>query len=372
MQPADPLEAVAHPDPYPYYAALARERPFYHDDRLGLWVAAGPQAIRAVLTCPAARVRPPGEPVPAALGAGPAAQMFGRFIRMNDGAVHERLKPMLTAYLTQRTAADLAEPAWPAIGNDPAQVDRYLYQAPVHAQACLMGLPDEVAASCAREIEAFMAACRPGADAAAVARADQAAQALQARMLAHLRAARGDAALGVLRRLALAGGVEADALAANLTGLLLQSCEAGAGLLGNALVHAGRLSPAAAAAAPDLLHTCVEIVTHVARHDPPLHNTRRFLAAPATLLGQSVPAGAGILVVLAAAHALAEGAWPWTFGAERHACPGRTSALLHAAQALAHALRHGVDAPALARRVRYRPLPNARVPRFHFPPGDTP
>ncbi|PAX92997.1 cytochrome, partial [Bordetella pertussis] len=25
MQPADPLEAVAHPDPYPYYAALARE-----------------------------------------------------------------------------------------------------------------------------------------------------------------------------------------------------------------------------------------------------------------------------------------------------------------------------------------------------------
>lgn len=60
MQPADPLEAVAHPDPYPYYAALARERPFYHDDRLGLWVAAGPQAIRAVLTCPAARVRRPG------------------------------------------------------------------------------------------------------------------------------------------------------------------------------------------------------------------------------------------------------------------------------------------------------------------------
>ncbi|CPM25794.1 cytochrome p450 oxidoreductase [Bordetella pertussis] len=188
-------------------------------------------------------------------------------------------------------------------------------------------------------------------------------------MLAHLRAARGDAALGVLRRLALAGGVEADALAANLAGLLLQSCEAGAGLLDNALVHAGRLSPAAA---PDLLHTCVEIVTHVARHDPPLHNTRRFLAAPATLLGQSAPAGAGILVVLAAAHALAEGAWPWTFGAERHACPGRTPALLHAAQALAHALRHGVDAPALARCVRYRPLPNARVPRFHFPPGDTP
>lgn len=76
MQPADPLEAVAHPDPYPYYAALARERPFYHDDRLGLWVAAGPQAIRAVLTCPAARVRPracarPGNPCPRRWAPGP-------------------------------------------------------------------------------------------------------------------------------------------------------------------------------------------------------------------------------------------------------------------------------------------------------------
>lgn len=71
MQPADPLEAVAHPDPYPYYAALARERPFYHDDRLGLWVAAGPQAIRAVLTCPGRARAPPGNPCPRRWAPGP-------------------------------------------------------------------------------------------------------------------------------------------------------------------------------------------------------------------------------------------------------------------------------------------------------------
>lgn len=37
--PTDPLQAVTHADPYPYYAALARDRPLYRDARLGLWVA---------------------------------------------------------------------------------------------------------------------------------------------------------------------------------------------------------------------------------------------------------------------------------------------------------------------------------------------
>ena len=32
--PLDPLQAVTHANPYPYYAALARDRPLYHDARL--------------------------------------------------------------------------------------------------------------------------------------------------------------------------------------------------------------------------------------------------------------------------------------------------------------------------------------------------
>ena len=50
-EPSDPIVAVVHPDPYPYYARLRRERPLYLDSGLGLWVAATrarlPRGLRA-------------------------------------------------------------------------------------------------------------------------------------------------------------------------------------------------------------------------------------------------------------------------------------------------------------------------------------
>ena len=100
MPPTDPIAAVTHADPYPYYAALAYERPLYRDDTLNLWVASSPQAIAQVLAHPAARVRPPAEPVPRGLCPGPAGALFGRFVRMNDSAEHARLKTLLRAIST--------------------------------------------------------------------------------------------------------------------------------------------------------------------------------------------------------------------------------------------------------------------------------
>ena len=47
--PADPIAATTHPDPYPYYAWLAAERPLYRDQGLALWVAAGAGAVASVL-----------------------------------------------------------------------------------------------------------------------------------------------------------------------------------------------------------------------------------------------------------------------------------------------------------------------------------
>jgi hypothetical protein len=40
MPPHNPIAAVTHPDPYPYYAALTARTPLYRDETLGLWVAA--------------------------------------------------------------------------------------------------------------------------------------------------------------------------------------------------------------------------------------------------------------------------------------------------------------------------------------------
>src|SRR5436309_15233820 len=95
--PRDPLAAVTHPDPYPYYASLVAERPFYRDETLGLWVASSAAAVTAVLTSDACRVRPRAEPVPKALVGTPAARIFGNLIRQNDGDRHDPFKSAVSA-----------------------------------------------------------------------------------------------------------------------------------------------------------------------------------------------------------------------------------------------------------------------------------
>src|SRR5260370_23240595 len=90
--PTDPIAAVTHRDPYPYYARLVAERPLYHDRDLGLWVASSAEMVNAVLASELCRVRPPAEPVPRALAGTAAGEVFRRLVRMNDGDGHQPLK----------------------------------------------------------------------------------------------------------------------------------------------------------------------------------------------------------------------------------------------------------------------------------------
>ena len=140
-----------------------------------------------------------------------------------------------------------------------------------------------------------------------------------------------------------------DWVAANALGFLSQTLEATAGLVGNALVAAGRWH-ARFDGPVDAL------VGHVLRHDPPVHNTRRFVAEPGTVAGVAVAPGDVILVVLAAA------AMP--FGAGGHACPGDALAAALAAGTLEALRDRGLDPSSLAQPARYRPSPNVRIPVF--------
>lgn len=83
--PSDPIAAVTHANPYPYYEDLVARTPLVYNDALGLWVAAGAEAVTAVLTSGLCRVRPPAEPVPRALLGSPAAEIFGRLVRTVPG-----------------------------------------------------------------------------------------------------------------------------------------------------------------------------------------------------------------------------------------------------------------------------------------------
>ena len=338
--PDHPVAAVTHPDPYPYYAALAEHRtPSYHDG-LRLWVAAHPALLRDVMAHPDCRVRPVREPVPASL-AGPLGTVFGALVRMNDGPRHAAGRAVLTRALAAVPVADVRTCARHVAAGlaDTKALNRFTAQVPVQTVARLLGFADEDLPRIGTLAADFATALSPLADAVQVDRAHAAVLALLDAMRSlvqrHPRSALLDAVL--------AGEWEDEhAMLANLCGLLSQTFDATSGMLGNALVARLRGAEGDAAA----------LVSRAMTADPAIHNTRRFTASDVVFDDVAIPAGETILLVLANGVG---------FGAGRHGCPGQAMAQTIAAEALDVLLAAG-PLPDVA--WRYRPSVNARIPVF--------
>jgi cytochrome P450 len=386
----DPIVAVTHPDPYPYYAHLVAEAPLYRDERLGLWIASSAAAVTAVLTSERCRVRPPAEPVPAALLGSPAGDVFARMVRMNDGPPHATLKPAVAAALAgldTREIVDRARAASRRLAHElgpadaPTRLRDFSLRLPVYVVAGLLGVRDEDLPGVASWTEDFAAGIAAGASAATSARAGDGAGHLRDIFRARTtgRAGTETGLLGDLAGAAERAGVDADAIAANATGFLFQSYEATAALIANALSALGGRATAGARGAGDLsaLHA---VVREVARWDAPVQNTRRFVAQPGTVAGQLMKEGDAILVVLAAANRdPAVNAEPdrfdvtrsapvtFTFGLGPHACPGEALATAIATAGVHELLAAGVDPAALGPPVGYRRSVNVRMALWGTP-----
>ena len=376
--PPDAIAAVTHPDPYPWYARLREGPALVRDEGLRLWVASRAEVVREAFAHPALRVRPAAEPVPRAIAGAPAGELFGLLVRMNDGAPHAAHKPVLQKALAgfdlelaqagmRRIAAQ-----WPA-----ATVNEACFAWPVAGVAHLLGFADEALPQLSAWTRDFVACLSPLSSEAQLQAASEAALALMARFeaLVAARPAREGSLLAAVR--AQAPGDDSRALLANLVGLLSQTCEATAGLMGNSLVALAREPGlnAQIAARPALLGALVE---ETARHDPSVQNTRRFAAEPLSVAGTALAAGDAVLLVLGAAHrdpalnpapdhfdlARAERRM-LAFGHGPHACPGQALACTLAAAGVEALLADGLDPAALRERGwDYRPSANARIPVF--------
>src|SRR5439155_1513769 len=171
LRPADPIAAVTHPDPYPYYADLTATRPIHRDEALGLWVACSAATVTAVLESPACLVRPPSEPVPRALVGSPAGSIFGRLVRMNDGAKHSALKPAVSAATVdlekhvgepaRRWAEHLFKALKPA--DDPARVNEFAFTLSGYVLASMLGVAPDMLARIAAMVGDFARSIAPGA-----------------------------------------------------------------------------------------------------------------------------------------------------------------------------------------------------------------
>jgi len=380
--PADPVAAATHADPYPYYATLRDGPPLAWNEKLRLWVASRADVVEQVLQAHGAlRVRPAAEPVPRAIAGSPAGEVFGHLVRMNDGTAHQAHRPAL-----QRALAGLDLDAVHAAALQVAQrvpreqvLSDTLFSMPVQTVAHLLGFADEALPQVDRWMRDFVACLSPLSTPDQLQRASTAAAELMTRFetLAAGTPPRHGTLLAAVLAQSAGDAPLSRSLLANLAGLLSQTCDATAGLVGNSLVALMR--------EPSLLPSTgtrdglQAIVEETARHDPSVHNTRRFAAEAVTIAGTELAEGDAVLVLLASANRdpafnpepdrfmpVRARRRMLGFGHGMHACPGQALACTLAAASLHTLLHRGLDLD--AQRLRgwsYRPSVNGRIPVFH-------
>jgi cytochrome P450 len=387
LPPSNAIAAVTHPDPYPYYADLVAHQPMYYDESLKMWVASSAAAVRAVLTSPIVRVRPIAEPIPNALLDSPAADIFRHLIRMNDGARHLPYKVAVTAglstqlvaqvqYASRQCAHSLMGALQPS--TRPERLTDFAFHLPVYTLATLVGLSDEQLPEVTGWIDAFVRGIAPGSTPEQLEQCQQAAAHLLDLFQAVLSIQQKQNTPTVLTRLAhalhAAGRADTQVIVANAIGLLMQSYEATAGLIGNTLVLLAKRPDmraqitANAALLPALL-------AEMLRYDAPVQNTRRFVAEAGIIAGCEMLADDAILVVLAAANhdptanpnpehfdLFRQNRQIFTFGSGVHACPGEIIATSIAQAALEQLLTTDLEFALLPDAMHYRPSANTRIP----------
>ena len=388
MPPHNPIAAVTHPNPYPYYAELTARTPLYRDETIGLWVAADAASVHAALTSEHCRVRPPTEPIPPALLGSAAGEIFRHLVRMNDGAGHSPFKQAVAAtlagvdpVLVVERSADWANTLAHDIAHtDPTGVMDFVFQLPVYILADLLGVPSNRLAQTVSRLGDFARCITPSAGLEQLERGKAAAGYLIDLFGAVLSQREAGPNNGLLATLAAeatrVGRKDINITIANGIGFLSQAYEATAGLIGNALVALGRHGTVREQVAtdPSLLR---QVILEVLRYDPPVQNTRRFLARTATIGGREMNEGDGVLVVLAAANRdplanplpdrfdiFRTDRRVFTFGTGVHACPGESLAVAIAEAGVARLIASGIDFDLFAGSMAYCDSGNVRIPLF--------
>lgn len=361
----NPISAATHVDPYPYYAELraAGGLTFYPD--LKLWVASSARAVCAVLAHAGCRVRPAQEPVPKAIAKGMAGKIFGQLLRMNDGerqrCPRSAIEPELALLDPDAVNALVAARL---ITADAHGVYQAMFRGPVCVVAALLGFTPAQARAISELTADFVACLSPLSNDLQLAAADAAAEHLRGYFIELL----AEPASDFLRAIQQRFTGDEDTLIANLIGLCSQTFEACAGLIGNTLLALRRQ--------PALRGESIEaLLNEVQRFDPPVQNTRRFVAASCEIAGVRVETGDVILVLLASANrdpALnkqpeqflpqRENRRSFSFGSGRHQCPGQALAMNIAGATVREILAKGIDLNRL--NWHYRPSLNGRIPVF--------
>lgn len=379
-----------HPNPYPYYARLARESSLQRDSSLGCWVAASISAVGAVLESPDCHTRPVEGRVPPQIAGGAMGQLFGRLLRQSDGPAHTALKPAMVAAVrgVEFSEASLVADARADILvaevgglNSAAAVDRFLFALPVQVLMELLGVPAARFGEMTEWLGDYGAATAavitgiPEPTPALIARGHEGAAAILT-VMEDLDADR--AAAGPLFRAVMEGapGLDPADLRANAAGLLAQGFASVSGVAGLTLLRLARDEALEARVRADR-NALRPLIAEILRADSGTHSTLRFMARDATIAGQFLRRGERIIVLLAAASLDPQlnpeperfdidRADPKTFefGRGVHACPADRLAPRLAEIAVGRVLDARFSLDQLERALSYGASAHIRTPRF--------
>jgi cytochrome P450 len=389
MHPKNPILAVCHPDPYPYYQGLLAEPALYFDAELKLWIACRAEVIDEIFANPHCAVRPGIEPVPKAIVASSAGDVFSHLIRMNEGRKHEGPKLALDLALSSLDLSSIALRSryFAAVlghkraSNDGVALNTWMFELPVYVVGDLLGFSEDELPKLALWMTDFVRCLSPLSTPVQLTAASNAADSLLEgfrQMLVSESVQDASLLSRIMHEAKLVGWDNLDAILANLIGLLSQTYEATAGLIGNCVVTL---------ITQPHLHVDVDVdadagkinsfVEEVTRFDPPVQNTRRFVNQTTHIAGVELQAGDAIILVLAAASRdpLANPApndfilartnrRVFGFGHGRHACPGQKLACSITAAAMEYLLESERTMSRDARQWTYRPSLNGRIPVF--------
>lgn len=376
-----PMDAPGHANPYPWYASLRQQGDLIYHQASHCWIGSTAHAVSTVLTHPLCRVRPLDQPTPPALGRGPAATLFSLLMRMNEGLDHQCPRQALAPLLQDCSALDISREIRRVCTTElekdgRLELDRAMFHVPIAVVARLIGVrpdPGYRLPTLTADLAAGMAI---EADAPAIQRAHLAAEELMWIFTQQLSNQQLSKPLiwPVIDRESGAH-IETTRMAANLAGLLLQSHEATAGLIGNTLVAMVQ-RPALRKRVRQGQVALAEVVEEVARFDPPIQLTRRFVVEDGDVLGHKLRSGDSVILLLASANRDSEAnedgehfilARPkrrcFSFGSGSHQCPGERVATTIAATTVQLLFQPGRIQPEEL-QWHYQTSPNARIPLF--------
>jgi cytochrome P450 len=276
-----------------------------------------------------------------------------------------------TGEISRRWAAALFEAF--DLAHTPDRLTELAFHLPVYIVASLLGIADDDLPQTAAWVGDFVRGIAPLASAEQIVQGAQAAQHLKRLLAQH--ADQTMLAL-LMQEAAQVEQHDTEVLTTNAIGLLMQSYDATAGLIGSALIALAEHS-SIAAHITEHPHLVRPLLYEVLRYDSPVQNTRRFVTQDGIVGGCDMKAGDAILVLLAAANRdpstnrnadqfdiFRKDSRLFTFGIGTHACPGEHMAVTIAQAALE--LFMTIQTPmALSREsITYRPSVNSRIPVF--------